>query len=52
MKWKVRDSDGIVIAQYQQVTEPQKPDSHSGVWSVENADELNDEPVEWWDERS
>ena len=49
--YKVRDGDGVVIGQYQRRTKPEKPDEWNGEWNVEEADELNDEPVEWWDER-
>ena len=48
--YKVRDGDGDVIAQYYQTNIPEKPNGYVGDWEPEEADELNDEPVEWWDE--
>ena len=51
-KYKVRDSNDNVIAQHQAHKRPDKPDDYDGEWNVEKADELNDEPVDWWDEQS
>lgn len=48
-KYKVRNGNGTVIAQYQTHKPPEKPSSYEGEWNVEEADELNNEPVEWWD---
>ncbi|MDJ1431991.1 hypothetical protein [Halostagnicola sp. A-GB9-2] len=51
--YKVRDADGTVIAQYYSVSEPSQPSDWDGEWNVENVslDDLNTEPVEWWDEQ-
>ena len=51
--FKIRDGSGTVIAQYDQSDEPTKPDDYSGEWVVEEveAEDLNSEPVEWWDEQ-
>ena len=48
-KYKIRNSDGTVIGQYQCRLKPTKPDGWEGEWNVEETDTLNDEPVEWWD---
>ena len=49
----VRDSEDVVIAQYYSGSEPSKPDGWEGDWNVEKVDldDLNSEPVEWWDEQ-
>jgi len=49
----VRDSDGDVIGQYYKTSTPEKPENWDGDWSVEQVDidDLNSEPVEWWDEQ-
>ena len=51
--WKIRDESGTVIGQYDQSDEPKKPYGYSGEWVVEEveAEDLNSEPVEWWDEQ-
>jgi len=51
--YKVRDSDGTVISQDYRNSDPSKPDGWSGEWNVEEVDleDLNTEPVEWWDEQ-
>ena len=50
--YKVRDEDGTVIAQHERLNEPRKPDEWNGEWHVEVVDfeDLNNEPIEWWDE--
>ena len=48
VKWKVRNGDGAVIGQYQQHRKPEHPDGWDGEWIVEETNELNDEPVNWW----
>ena len=52
--YKVRNSDGIVIGQYYSSRKPEKPHSWDGEWNVEQVEleDLNSEPVEWWDEQS
>lgn len=50
IQFKVRDADGNVIGQFESDKEPHCPDDWEGEWNVEEADELNDEPVEWWNE--
>ena len=49
--YKIRDDDGTVIGQYRRTGPPEQPDEWTDGWNVEKADELNDEPVEWWDDR-
>ena len=51
--YKVRDGDGVVVGQYYRSSEPPKPDGWGGEWNVEavDKDDLNTEPVEWWDEQ-
>jgi len=48
----IRDDDGTVIGQYLKPQPPETPDNWDGGWNVENVDrdDLNSEPVEWWDE--
>ena len=50
-KFKVRDADGVVIGQFYSTEMPEKPDEWDAEWNVEETHELNDEPVEWWDEQ-
>ena len=52
--YKVRDADGVVIGQFSQPEEPTKPLEYDGEWNPEEVsqDDLNTEPVEWWDERA
>jgi len=48
--YKIRDANGAVIGQYQRQTDPEKLDDWGGDWNVGKADELNDEPAQWWNE--
>lgn len=52
--YKIRDGDGIVIGQYLSKSDPSKPDGWDGEWNVNEVDldDLNSEPVEWWDDQS
>ena len=49
----IRDSEDVVIGQYYSDSEPSKPDRWEGDWIVEKVDldDLNSEPVQWWDEQ-
>ena len=48
----VRDADGTVIGQFFRNTKPSKPPGWNGEWDVEvvNKNDLNKEPVEWFDD--
>ena len=47
-KYKVRNDEGEVIGQFEQNHPPEKPEEWDGAWHVEEADKLNDEPVNWF----
>ena len=49
--YKVRDGEGVVIAQYYRTSKPSKPDDWDGMWNVEAVESLNNEPIEWWDDQ-